>query len=324
MKQNPFSIFHFLLATVALVGCATGGGSNGPVKVKEDKAAIERSKGYFDGVDYGPARQVGTICAVPAGSERMLSVTNGASKEWKEWTGRANACADKKDWRTLEQLGQVMARVDLNSPWGAYYLSVAAEGRGDWARAMWMVDLAQKKAGGVNALFAYQKGRILLNAKETTKAMAEFERATSLSPAFGQAHLYLAQIYHRDMEWSPAAKHYEAALGIESGNVDAMVGLAEAKLQKGDAAGAAELYSKAVGAQPSRGEAWIRLGFIYETLLKDNQQALNTYRGLKSSLEKSLVRERPSFDLNQKIKALEETVKPSGRAQASVEKTEKD
>ncbi|MES2964253.1 MAG: tetratricopeptide repeat protein [Bdellovibrionota bacterium] len=323
MKHSN-SKFYFLAVAVALSGCATTGGVEKPTALKEDKAAIERSKSYMDGVDYGPVRTAGTICAVPAGSDKLLSSTTGPSKDWREWSGRANACADKKDWRTLEQLGQVMARVDLNSPWGPYYLSVAAEGRGDWARAMWMNDLAQKKAGGVNALFAYQKGRILLNAKETSKAIVEFERATNLSPAFGHAHLYLAQIYHRDLEWDQAAKHYASALGIESGNVDAMSGFAEAKLQKGDAAGAAELYSRVVSTQPSRGDAWIRLGFIYETLLKDNQQALNTYRGLKSSLDKSLVRERPSFDLNQKIKVLEESVKPSGRAQASVLPAEKE
>lgn len=324
MKNRLFKNTAFALSALALSACATTGGGEGPSAVKEDKAAIERSKSYLEGVDYGPARAAGTICAVPAGADRLLSSTTGPSKEWKEWTARANACAEKKDWRTLEQLGQVMARVDLNSPWGAYYLSVAAEGRGDWARAMWMNDLAQKKAGGVNALFAYQKGRILLNAKETSKAIAEFERATSLSPAFGGAHLYLAQIYHRDLEWDQAHKHYAAALGIESGNVDAMVGLAEAKLHRDDGKGAAELYSKVITAQPSRGEAWIRLAFIYETVLKDNQQALNTYKGYKSSLDRAVVRERPSFDLNQKIKVLEESVKPSGRAQASVESAEKE
>lgn len=311
-------------AALALSACATTGGGEKPSQVKVDKEAIERSKSYMDGVEYGPVRTAGTICAVPAGSDKLLSSTTGPSKDWKEWSGRANACAEKKDWRTLEQLGQVMARVDLNSPWGPYYLSVAAEGRGEWARAMWMNDLAQKKAGGVNALFAFQKGRILLNAKETSKAITEFERATSLSPAFGGAHLYLGQIYHRDLEWDLAAKHYAAALGIESGNIDAMAGLAEAKLHKNDAPGAAELYSKVISSQPSRGEAWIRLGYIYETLLKDNQQALNTYRGLKSSLDKAVVRERPSFDLNQKIKVLEESVKPSGRAQAAVEPAEKE
>jgi tetratricopeptide (TPR) repeat protein len=324
MRNQFLKNTSFALAALALSACATTGGGDKPVAVTEDKAAMERSKSYMDGVDYGPVRTAGTICAVPAGSDKMLSSTTGPSKDWKEWSGRANACAEKKDWRTLEQLGQVMARVDLNSPWGAYYLSVAAEGRGDWARAMWMNDLAQKKAGGVNALFAYQKGRILLNAKETSKAIAEFERATNLSPAFGHAHLYLAQIYHRDLEWDQAAKHYTAALGVESGNVDAMAGLAEAKLQKSDAAGAADLYSKVIAAQPSRGDAWIRLGFIYETHLKDNQQALNTYRGLKSSLDRAVVRERPSFDLNQKIKVLEESVKPSGRAQASVKPAEKE
>jgi tetratricopeptide (TPR) repeat protein len=322
--KNEIKHLAFAFAAVAMSACATTGGGEGPQKVKEDKAAIERSRSYLEGVDYGSVQASGTICAIPAGSDRLLSATNGASKEWKEWTSRANACADKKDWRTLEQLAQVMTRVDLNSPWGAYYLSLAAEGRGDWARAMWMNDLAQKKAGGVNALFAYQKGRILLNAKETSKAMVEFERATTLSPAFGQAHLYLAQIYHRDQEWGPAAKHYEAVLGIESENVDALVGLAEAKLHKDDAGAAAALYSKVVGSHPSRGEAWLRLGYIYETLLKDNQQALNTYRGLKSSLDRAIVREKPQIDLNQKIKALEETVKPSGRAQASVESTDKE
>ena len=242
----------------------------------------------------------------------------GASKDWKDWLSRANACTEQKNWKTLEQVAQAMARVDLDSPWGAYFMSVAAEGRGEWARALWMVELAQKKAGGVNALFAYQKGRVLLGAKETVKAMAELEKATALSPSFSHAHLFLAQVYHRDLEWDKAQKHYEAAVASDDHNVESLMGLAEMRLHAGQGDAAAELYGRAIAVDATRGEAWIRLGYIYESVVKNPAAALTTYKGLKASLEKGAIHERPAFDLNAKIKTLEETVKPAARAQASV------
>jgi hypothetical protein len=63
--------------------------------------------------------------------------------------------------------------------------------------------------------------------------------------------------------------------------------------------------------------AWTRLAFIYETVQKSPAQALNAYKNLRSALPKSS--EKPDFDVNAKIKTIEESMQPRVPAQASTQ-----
>ena len=246
-----------------------------------------------------------------------LSADAGPSKEWKLLVSYANACVKQKNWKTLEQLANSIARIDINSPWGAYFLSVSAEGSGDLLRALWMAELAQKKAGGRSGLYSYQKGRLLFAMKETTKAMLEMQHAVNLDAHLAEGYYFLGQIHDRDLETDLATKNYQAALDAKPTHYGALVAMAELKIAAGAGPEAAALYSKAIELHPEQLKPWVRLGFIYETLQKNPAQALATYRALKSSLDSGSLHDHPDFDLNAKIKTLETQAQARVPAQAS-------
>ena len=303
-------------ASLFLAACATGGGA------PTDKLAAEKAKAYVDGLSFVVSGSSGGVCAPPTASQKAaMSATDGPSREWKDLLQKASACAGDKNWKMLGQVAETLARTDINAPWGAYFMSVAAEGNGDLQRALWMVELAQKKAGIPMGLFLYQHGRISLSLKDTTRAMNDVQKAVSLEPKLTLGHMFLAQIYQRDLEWDQAASHYIMVLGNEDRNINALVGLADVRFNQGKPQESAELYSKAIAWNASHLDWWLRLGSLYETNLKNNELALNAYKGLRASLDKGEVKQRPSLDLNAKIKTLEDQItaarQPAAQATAS-------
>ncbi len=303
------------IAALSLAACA-----GGPETKKDDAAAAARSQAFMDkvGTYSVDALAEAKSCSVPAAADKpAMAKEAGPSKEWKTLLGHANGCVKARDWKTLETLANAIARIDIDSPWGAYYLSVAAEGTGEFQRAMWMVDLAQKKAGGRSGLFSYQKGRIFLAMKETTRAMKEIQGAVAVDPRLVDGHVYLAEIHHRDQEHDKAAGYYQAALQVHASNYRALTGLAETRLALGDGKAAAELYEKALAMKSSDVRAWTRLAFIYESVQKSPAQALSAYKNLRSALPKSS--DKPDFDVNAKIKTIEESMQPRVPAQASTQ-----
>lgn len=306
-----------VLAALALAGCATS-----PMRDsgKEDAAAAARSQAYMTSLELVPESTKlidSKPCVVPSAAEKPApGQTAGPSKDWKSLVAHANTCVKEKNWSTLEILANAIARMDIDSPWGAYFMSVSAQGRGDLQRALWMADLAQKKAGGRAGLYSYQKGRIYFEMKEMSRAMREIESAIALDSRLYEGHLFLAQIHHRDLELDQAASSYAKVIEANPKHFAALSGLAEVKITQGSLDEAADLYRQAIAAQPDHLRAWVRLAYVFETLQKNNPQALNTYKGLKSSIDSGAVRERPDFDLNAKIKTLQEAVQPRVPAQA--------
>jgi tetratricopeptide (TPR) repeat protein len=310
-------------AALLATACATGGGGS----ASTDKAAVEKSRAYFDSMAYVLAGTAGGTCAPPTASQKSaMSSVDGPSKEWRDLLQKASACVGDKNWKTLDQVAETMARTDINAPWGAYFLSVSAEGQGDYHRALWMVELAQKKAGVATGLFTYQHGRIMLDLKETSRAMTDVKKAVSLEPRLTMGHMFLAQIHQRDLEWDQAGEHFAAVLAADDRNVTALAGLGEVRFNQGKFAESAEFYSKAISWNSSHLEWWMRLGSLYETQLKNPELALNTYKGLRTSLDKGTLKARPSMDVNAKIKTLEESMnaarQPATAAQASAAKTD--
>lgn len=296
-------------------GCATTGGNS------SDKVAIEKSKAYVDGISYVLSGAAGGVCAPPTASQKAALSSETPSKEWKDLLQKASACVGDKNWKTLTAVAETMARTDINAPWGAYFLSVAAESQGDFHRARWMIDLAEKKAGQANALFLYQRGRIYLDLKDTPHSMTEVKKAVALEPRLTMGHLFLAQIHQRDLEWAEASEHFDAVLKTDDRNLTALAGLADCRFNQGRYAESAELYSKAVSWNSTHLDWWMRLGSIYETQIKNPELALNAYKNLRASLDKGDVKQRPSVDLNAKIKTLEDTMnaarQPASQASAS-------
>lgn len=323
--------FVLVMSGLLMSGCASSSSRNA---MQEDANAAAKSRVYMVNLEVFPAneKKAGQKCSVPSEALKPAPArSSGPSKEWKSFVEHANACAQAQDWKNLEVLGYALARADIDSPWGAYFLSLAAEGSGDRARALWMIDLAQKKAGGKSGLFVYQKGRILFALGEVAESMKALERAVQLDTSLTEGHVFLARIYHRDLELDRAARSYQAVLTNHSNHQLALIGLAEVKLAQGVGDEAAALYARVVANEPSGLSSWLRLAYIQETIQKNAQTALGTYRNIKTSMDRGQIKERPQFDIVARIKTLEEAVSPrvpaaqaaSAKDKASPEKSVK-
>ncbi len=289
--------------TSGFVGCASA-----PEKTKFDPQAAERARPFIDGlrvVDLRlPASRTST-CADPK-----------ADAGWKDLVSAATACVQKEDWTRLERMGTELAKREVNAPWGAYFLGVAAAGRNDLTRAYWMLELAEKKAGGPLALVRYERGRLLELEKgpaAATSAVAkEMKEAVRLDPELLPALSWLAQVYHRDHQLADAEGYYRQALKASPDHLPSLTGLAEVAIEKGAGDEAAELLSKAVTLRPEVAETRLRLAYVFETLKKDQAKSLETLRELKVAVEKGRAKAK-SADLvavvTQKIRTLEQALK---------------
>ena len=226
----------------------------------------------------------------------------------QDLVGRANTCVSDKNWSTLEAVAYEMAKSDAHSPWTAYFLSLAADARGDDSRAMWMIEQALKKTGGSTALFVYQRGRIWDHMREPAKAFLDIKNAVALEPALIEGELYLGQIYARDLEEAKASVAFQHVLAADATNYAALMGLGEVSLAQNHAQEAADLFVSATATRDRTLTAWLRLIFVCESVLKDPVRSLAAYKGLKSQIDTGLVREKPAFDLVTRISALETKV----------------
>lgn len=327
MKASISRSFYFVkvcAGLLSLVGCATSNQG-----IKEDPQAAARSRAYLDNVEWVVLENYSSkaTCSGPAdydkpivhtGDKSLAKTAEGEpSKDWKSLVEKSNACVRDTNWKSLEALGTALARLDMDSPWGSYFLSLAAEGTGDYQRALWMADLAQKKAGGRSGLFSYQKGRVFFAMNEVSLAMKQVKQALDLDTKLADGHFFLGEIYQRDLEDKQATSELEAALSIAPSHYGALVHLGDLKLAQSAGDESVELFKRAIKSHPERLEAWVKLGDLYETVKKDPTLALETYRNLKTLVDRGSMHERPGFDLGAKIKTLESTVPARVPAQAS-------
>jgi tetratricopeptide (TPR) repeat protein len=289
-------IFVLILISLPLIsGCATTPNAAKPQKVAADDVAIKKS--------------VGQLSVRTAKQPNSLSCpTNDKSwrkENYKQLVTYANACAQLRQWGRVEALGDWMAQVEPIQPWGAFYLSMAAEARAEWPRSIWMIELALKKSSR-EPILHFQKARILWSAGEYAKSVATYQDVLKLSPQFTDAHLFLGQLYYRDQDFKKAEKHFSAVLQTETENVDAVVGLGETYLALNRLPDAIAMYEKAVGLAPSQISYRLKLANLYENSTKDYAQALSAYKRIQSlAAERRVSSEELPIDVKEKIKSLE-------------------
>lgn len=147
----------------------------------------------------------------------------------------ANGCVKSQKWDALKVVANSLSQQYPNSPWGAYYLSLASEKQKQYPRALWMVDAALKKSPK-EAMLHYQKGRIYWMMNENTAALASFQESLKYNPQFVDSLLFLAQVHYRNQNFKVAEKYFATVLEIEKDNSEAFAGLTESKqaLEKGE------------------------------------------------------------------------------------------
>lgn len=297
-------------AASGFVGCASS-----PEKVKYDPQAAERARPFLEGHRSMDLR-------LPVG-RAVLCADPKADGTWKDWVAAATACAQKEDWAQLERVGMEISKREVNSPWGAYFLGVAAAGKGDLTRAYWMLDLAEKKAGGPMALVRYERARLLEReqgpAASASEVAKEMKEAIRLDPELLPALSWLAQVYHRDRMLSEAEGYYRQVLKMKGDHWPSLAGLAEVAIEKNNADEAVDLLSKAVTLRPEVAETRVRLAYVYENMKKDQAKSLETLRELKVAVEKGRAKSKTAdlvSSLNQKIRTLEQALKAVPAEQA--------
>lgn len=244
-----------------------------------------------------------------------------ADKNWKSLMEKANGCINKGQWSMVEAIGERISQVEPDAPWGAYYLSVASENKSHTERAMWMIDLALKKASDVGIL-RYQKGRILWKQQFYKEAIAEMEKSLSLDKNIKDAHLFLGQVYLRELDFKKAQNHFEQVLVRESRNHQALFGLSSCHIEMDNAKEAISVLDRAIANFPRVLDFRLQEVYVYENLTKDSVVALAKYKQLQSLMAAKKVEGSVPFDIGQKIKTLEEVTQKT-RQLASQKNSEK-
>lgn len=287
--------------TIALLALTLTACASAPKQEVVDAKPSEAMKIYFEGV---------SIVTAPKSSGEKCAYTSADAKgNWKSLVRHASQCAKGGNWKMVELIAEEMSKNEINSPWSAYFHSLAAERTSDLPRAVWMIELAMKKAPGA-ALFHYQKGRVLWQLKEYKGAVKEITTATHLDGKFAEAHIFLAQTHHRNLNYEKAATHYQQALTVEGSHPICLQGLADVRMAQGKPAEAVELLNTAVSKNSSNAELRLRLAQAYEATEKD-VQALEHYKAVRMMGKTASL----GVDVNEKIKTLEAKLQAVQNAQ---------
>jgi tetratricopeptide (TPR) repeat protein len=227
-----------------------------------------------------------------------------SKKKLKELVQMGNSCIRSEDWARLEEIGFATNKKEPFQPWGSFFLSMAAEARGDLAKAKWMVELGLKKNPSYGILY-YQKGRLYWLDKAYADSLQLVRKAVEMDPGLTEGHLFLGQIYFRDQEFDKASEHFYTVLKSKPSHLVALSGLAESRRYRGDIAGSMEVLNRAIGYHPQAVELQWRQAQIYESNLNDKVNALNSYIQLKRKLIRTPSKHISLVEVETKIRQLE-------------------
>lgn len=281
------------IASLLLAGCASPGGSKSTATNDQQQQA--RVDVYLQGLSSAPVASANEICSAVK------------SSSWKTMVSKASACVRSGQWSLVEEFAYDLSRSDIDSPWGLYFYSLAAEGKKDYHRALWMIEAAIKKASPKVALFRYQKGRLIWLQKPSEAALKEIEAAIKGDPNLVDGHVFLGDARLRSWDLSQAESHFSTALQLKSNHYEAVRGMADVKRLKGKLRDSIPLLAQAQSLKPTELSTRIYLAAAYEEE-KQHSEALSTYRKLRESLSSGLIKEKPDFDVNEKIRSLESMI----------------
>ena len=226
---------------------------------------------------------------------------------WKAIVPLANGCVKTRDWTKVEKMGNLLARQASSTPWGPFYLSVAAEGRHDLPRAEWMLELALKKSPS-EGLFHYGLGRIHWELKEESEAIKHLKIASELSPSLTDAHFVMGQILSQRQDLAQAEHYWQKALMSNDKHLPSLLAMASLKMNAKDYAHAEEYLNRVITLSPHSSKARLALAQVQEEHLKKLPEALQAYKQLKQLAAEKKLDESVRLNLDEKIKALEKSI----------------
>lgn len=290
--------------SLAMVGCATAPAAK---KVDEPMALAPVKPSYDEKTGSMTLDQVKTSCPSDSKWEEY---------DWKRIPPFANACVKAKDWMKVEKMGNNLATRAHLTPWGPYYLAMAAEGRKDYPRAIWMLELALKKAPK-EGIFHYELGRIHWELGEDSDAVKHMKMASEMSANLTDAHFTMGQIALQRRDFAEAEGYFQKALKNDSNHMPSMLGMATIAIGKQDFVHAEEYLARVTRMNPRHSKALLALAQVQEDHLKKYQEALQTYKELKRMNADKKLDEPVHINLDEKIQSLEKSLSQAAKAKSS-------
>lgn len=293
-------VFGILLA-LTLVSCATGPG---------------KRKGPSP---YSASWNAETV--TPASPKACPPDQSYMKLGWKALVTRAGACVRARNFFQVERIANHLAKVEPESHWGAYFLSLAAESKKDYPRAMWMIELALKKAPE-DGILLFQRGRLHWNSKSHDLALKDLEEAVERNSSLTEAHLLLAQVQFTKDDLGRAQASFNRVLALDSKRPEALFGLGEIAFKKRNYEEAYDYHKRAAKYDPRLGVSFLRMAQIQEIHFKDLPASLESYKDLQRRVSLNRVDGNLPVDLSEKVKNLSLLIKQSV-AQAAEEQLSK-
>lgn len=277
-----------------MVGCATG-----PAHKADDVLGLQPVKpSYDEKTDSMALESVKTSCPADSKWEEY---------DWKRIPPFANGCIKAKDWMKVEKMGNNLATRAHLTPWGPYYLAMAAEGKKDYPRAIWMLELALKKAPK-EGLFHYELARIHWELGDDSDAVKHMKTASDLSPNLTEAHATMGQLAVARHEYGEAEGYFQKALKNDGKHMTSLLGMATIAINNKDYSRAEDYLSKIARLNPRSSKALLSLATVQEEHLKKYQEALQTYRDIKRMNADKKLDEAVKINLDEKIQHLEKSL----------------
>ncbi|HET9651228.1 MAG TPA: tetratricopeptide repeat protein, partial [Usitatibacter sp.] len=117
------------------------------------------------------------------------------------------------------------------------------------------------KAAPLDYALAYELGVACERSGDDEAALAHFERAGVLRPAFAPARFSAGVHRFRRREWAQAIAHFRAVVDIDARNVEALVNLGQALAESGRAREAQQALERALNTRPDSAEVRHALGW---------------------------------------------------------------
>ena len=300
--QTRFLIWGAL--ALGVIGCAQA-----PVNQSEYVAKkVEAS--YFEKVNGITVAQFRSSASCPNDPSSM------SSSDWKRLSAMASACVKSQEWAKVEKLGNAIAIKGKLTPWGPYFLSLAAESRKDYPRAIWMLELALKKAPK-EGILQYQLGRVHWLMGNDLDALKYLKQASETNPSLVEAHWTTGLVALSGDNFSEAESALNRALAVDSRHWPSIATLAEVKMRTKNWEAAEALLNQAVSLNPQSTKARVALATVQEIGLKKAYDALSTYKELKRQSAQNKLDAPINFNVDDKIKSIEGSLAKAPKPQVS-------
>jgi len=204
-------------------------------------------------------------------------------------------------------MGDHLAKRSYVSPWGAYYLALSAESRRDYPRAIWMLELALKKAPNEGILH-YEMGRIHWDLGEDAAAIKRLKLASGFNPSLTEAHWVLGQIALNRQDLSEARSYFKKSLENASDHFPSLVSMAQVEMNSKNFEAARDFLVKAISVNSRSAKARLALAGLQEEHLKNLGEALSSYKQLRQMNVDRKLDEVSSVNFDQKITTLQSAI----------------